>query len=333
MEIVTVTVGPLVAADDDGWGLLQGVYGAQGVAFNGAKATGFSATNIAQAQAVAGAADLTLNGTLVNGGVAYLTSPALAARSVAITSAGDDTGITFTVYGAVDIVPGFGYMMGSETITGADTDVAATRTRFYTVTRIAASGAAAGNVSAGTNGYVVTDKPRRAAITSAGNDADKTFTISGLDWSGNPISEVLTGAAAGVAQSVYDYSAVYSIVASAEPAAGISVGTNGVASSRPIFMDRFCFSPTSLQVVVSGTVNYTVSQSLDAAEIQPQYVDQPPTNNYTNVTWINYPDSVFVAATATAQGNYAYIPNMTRITLNSGSGSVTYKVLQAASPT
>ena len=66
MQPISVTVGPLDAADDNG---------------------------IAQSQTTAGAADLTLNGALVSGGVATFDSP----RQVIITSGGNDTGVTFTI--------------------------------------------------------------------------------------------------------------------------------------------------------------------------------------------------------------------------------------------
>ncbi len=323
MKIVTVTVGPLVAADDDGYATTQiGVAGA--ATLNGAKATGFSATNIAAAQAVAGAADLTLNGSTVASGVAQLGTP----RSISITSSGNDSGITFTVYGAVALSPAAGgYAYGSATVTGSNTSVVSTATRFLTVTRVASSGAAAANVSVGTNGYVTTDTPRRVIVTSAGDDTNKTFTFTGTDWNGNAISEVLTGANAGAAQTAYDYATVDLIVLSAATAStGIIIGTNGVASSRPIFMDQFGFAPTSLQVNVTGTVNFDVEQSLDNPNGP---VGAPGVTPYASVLWLNHPDSALANATADAQGNYAYIPNMTRIILNSGTGSAVYKVLQA----
>lgn len=323
MKIVTVTVGPLVAADDDGYATTQlGTVGA--ATLNGAKATGFSATNIAAAQAVGSATDVNLNGTLVVSGVALL-NPA-APRSVAITTVGNSSGITFTVYGAIGYANGI-YTYGSEAVAGPNASVVSTATRFYTVTRIATSAAATGNVSVGTNGYVVTDKPRRVIITSAGNDTTKTWTIYGTDWNGNAISEAITGVDTAAAQSVYDYSSVDLITMSAAAAStGIIIGTNGVASSRPIFMDQFGFAPTLLQVNVSGSVNYTVQDTLDNPNGP---VAGPGVTPFVSTTWFAHPDAAVAGATASAQANFAYIPNMTRILLNSGTGTVTYKVLQA----
>lgn len=105
---------------------------------------------IAAAQTLSGAANLNINGALVTGGVAVLTD-AGAMRQVIITSSGDDTGVTFTIYGTDE-----SGIAISEALTGADT-AAATSAKYYrTVTRIAASGATDGNVIAGTNGVGVT---------------------------------------------------------------------------------------------------------------------------------------------------------------------------------
>lgn len=117
MQPITVTVGPLDAADDNG---------------------------IAISQTTLGPANLTLNGALVTGGVAILDAP----RRVIITSAGNDSGITFTVTGTT-----YGGHTVSEIVNGASGGAATTTVDFATVTRIRASGATSiSGVIAGTNG-------------------------------------------------------------------------------------------------------------------------------------------------------------------------------------
>lgn len=98
---------------------------------------------IAEAQAVAGAGDLTLNGDLVSNGSATLDY----ARQLGILSAGNDAGITFTVTGT----DANGNSL-SEVVTGAAGAPGTSETTGYfkTVTQVTASGAAAGNVSVGT---------------------------------------------------------------------------------------------------------------------------------------------------------------------------------------
>jgi hypothetical protein len=328
MQIMTATVGPLATADPDIVSISQVLGGAYALAINGVGASGYSVNNIAQAQNPSGAGDLTLNGTLVTSGVARIPR----GQSITITSAGNDSSFTFVVYGQIAVdnpVPG-NPLFGSESVAGANTGTVSTRTKFLTVTRVSISGNSAGNVSVGTNGYVATlDLPRRVLITNGGNDTGVTFTVFGTNWQGLPIQEDVVGASGGTIATDQDFSTVTAVWASGAVATTILVGTNGVGSSRPLFLDRFAPAPTALQVVASGTVNYTVQQTLD----DPTIIGGPASLDYDDVTWFSHPDSAFVGATASAQGNYAYIPAMTRILLNSGTGTVTYKVLQAASVT
>lgn len=85
--------------------------------------------------------NLTLAGALVTSGVGYADVP----RSVSITSAGNDSGRTFTVYGTDE----YGQTM-SEAITGPNTTTAHGAKAFWTVTRIAVDAATAGAITAGT---------------------------------------------------------------------------------------------------------------------------------------------------------------------------------------
>lgn len=98
----------------------------------------------------------------------------------------------------------------------------------------------------------------------------------------------------------------------------VSDASAGAKSSNPIIMDYHGRPEVSLQVVVSGTANWTVEQTLDnpnAAGVTP--------------TWFSHPDSDMVTQTVNRQGNYAFIPVSVRLTLNSGTGSATLTVVQA----
>lgn len=117
MRPIIVSVGPLAAA---------------------------SANNIALSQTVTGAAAVTLNGSLVTGGVATLDKP----RRILITNAGNDTGITFTVTGT-----SFTGGTISETVTGTSGSAVATTLDFATVTSIVTSGSTSvSGITVGTNG-------------------------------------------------------------------------------------------------------------------------------------------------------------------------------------
>jgi hypothetical protein len=101
-----------------------------------------SANNIALSQSLAAAGALTLNGSAVSGGVATLDTQ----RRVLITSAGNDSGLTWTVTGT----NGAGVAI-SESLAGGNTTAVATQQDFLTVSSVAASGATASTVTVGTN--------------------------------------------------------------------------------------------------------------------------------------------------------------------------------------
>jgi hypothetical protein len=189
---------------------------------------------------------------------------------------------------------------------------------------------AAGNLTltAGAIAGTTPDTPRRVLFTPAGAEGTNStvWTVYGTDWNNNPVSETVNGVNnPATVYTVYDYKTVTRIAVNKAQVGAVTVGTNQIASSRPIFLDTFAPAPTAIQVSVSGTVNYTVQQSLD----DPNTL----TGGYPAVTWLNHPDSVLVAATGSAQGNYAYLPRIVRVTLNTetaGAGnSITMTVIQA----
>lgn len=99
------------------------------------------ADGIAQNQTLVAAGDLTLNGALVAGGVALLTSQ----RKVAAHSTGNIATVIFTVYGTDDAGRSI-----TDTITGVNNSTVSTTLDFKTVTRVAASAAVGTNVEVGT---------------------------------------------------------------------------------------------------------------------------------------------------------------------------------------
>ena len=205
---------------------------------------------------------------------------------------------------------------------------------------IAQSQTAAGAAMLTLNGTLVSggvamlDTPRRVIVTSGGNDLGIAFTATGTVWGGQTITATVAGTNGGVADFGVSFTTITKIsVSGATSASGVTVGTNTVADSAPIFLDEFGLAPTSLQVNASGTVDYTVQQTLDDPT-NPNWLWSAGATqaSYSNVIWINHPDANLVGATGNVQGNYAYVPKITRITLNSGTGFVVYQVIQAASP-
>lgn len=309
---ITVTVGGLTSADPDGLCVSQKAAAAQYLVLNGAFADEV-ANNICASQTPSGAGDLTINGSAASGGVAYLPEQ----RRVYITSAGDDSLLTFTIYGL--IATQWGFAAAVEAVTGSNTSVVSTTKVFNRVTRVAVSGATAAAVTVGMSGVATLAVARRIAIDSAGDDTGITFTLTGTDINGSPISEAVTGVNNAVATSVLSYKTVTSVLTSGAVATTVEVGDSAVADSQWVRFDDYgANAQVAIQATVSGTVNYTIQQTLDDpnSTIPPLVTPQA-------VTWVDHPDSAVVGATATKQTNYGYPPIFAKVVLNSGTGTVT----------
>jgi len=172
------------------------------------------------------------------------------------------------------------------------------------------------NGSLASNGVATLDTPRRVLITTTANESAKSFTIIGTDWNGQQQIEVITGPNANTVYTNIDFKTVTSITISAAAAGSLTVGTTTVASSMWVRFDSYALSQTAIQCTVNGTVNYTVQQTLQDPT--------DPTNPVLpyQVVWLNSSDPSAIGATASIQTNYTYSPTWARVTLNSGTGSV-----------
>ena len=103
------------------------------------------ADGISTTASISGAAALTINGTLASGG--SYTSGDNIGQPITITSAGDDSGITFTVVGTDAVGDA-----QTEVVTGANTTVATSSGYFNTVASITTSASSAAAVTAGVTG-------------------------------------------------------------------------------------------------------------------------------------------------------------------------------------
>jgi hypothetical protein len=160
------------------------------------------------------------------------------------------------------------------------------------------------------------DTPRRILLTTNGNETAKTFTVIGTNWAGDTITEVIAGVTSSTAASVLDYKTVISIYVSAATAAAITFGTTTTAGSAWVRFDDWAAAQATIQCVVTGTINYTVQQTMD----DPNDPSSPIAPNA--VTWNSVGDTTLVAATANITGAATIVPRFMRILLNSGTGSV-----------
>jgi hypothetical protein len=168
------------------------------------------ADGISVAAAVGNNAALVLGGALTSGGAVTLSH----GRLVTILSAGDDSGISFTVVGTdVDSDA------QTETITGANAGTATGAAYFLTISSITAVGNPAGNVSAGVNASA-------ADVIFAGRTRLKGIYLTSTATAGT--SDFLTTSPAGT--SVMKLSSVASATATRDviiPEEGV-LFTNGL---------------------------------------------------------------------------------------------------------
>jgi hypothetical protein len=169
-----------------------------------------------------------------------------------------------------------------------------------------------GSLSTAEPGEAVLDSPRRILITTT--DTTHTFTIVGVTPTDSVISESFL--VSGATYSQLDYAEVSSITISGAATGAVTVGTNGIASTPWVRLDEFSLAQTAIQCTASGTVNYTVQQTLD----DPNSNTNPVLPSA--VTWIATSDTAAVGATSSVQTNYAYAPIFARVLLNSGTGTV-----------
>lgn len=172
------------------------------------------------------------------------------------------------------------------------------------------------NGAAVTGGVATLDVARRVLVTSAADDSDITFRITGTNSDGNPIRETITGANAGTVYTTSDFKTVTEVYASAATSGNVKVGTNGVASSRWVVVDRE-ISPfnMSLGVIVSGTVNYTIEYTYNNVN-DNQHGPGGALGNYPTVPTV-YAHATLASDTTSADGFINDPIAAWRLTLNS----------------
>lgn len=166
-----------------------------------------------------------------------------------------------------------------------------------------------------------TEIGRRVIITSGGNDTGITFTVTGTNSSGQTISDTFAGASGGAAQSNLDFVTVTGVTHTGSVATTVTVGTNGVGSSRWMTQNFMGKSPMNIswQVeVVSGSVNYTV-----------QYTMDDPNNLPSGVSYPLPISSVLGALTSTSDSTFTTPLAALRVLINSGTGVIRVRFVEA----
>lgn len=172
------------------------------------------------------------------------------------------------------------------------------------------------NGAAVTNGVATLDVARRLLLTTAADETAKTFTITGTDRNGMPLTEVLAGVNNSTATTLNDFKTVTQIAVSAATAGAITFGTGGKVSSQWLPFDRIQSENLGFQVIVSGVVNYTIEHTYDSL-FHNAVGPQPPGGAV--APFANpFPHSTVAAQAANKDGNYINQPiTAVRVTLNS----------------
>lgn len=176
-------------------------------------------------------------------------------------------------------------------------------------------------------GVATMDTQRRVIITSAGNDTSKTFTIYGTNGDGAAIYEAIAGGNIAAASTTLDFLTVTRIAVSAATAGAVTAGTNGIGSTVWVAVTPH-ISQAQLNVAckVAGTINYTVEYTYQDVNYAPNSAFAYSLPPISPDVW---PDSLVTGAAIDQVATNNDPIWASRVTVNSGSGSVTATFLQA----
>lgn len=160
---------------------------------------------------------------------------------------------------------------------------------------------------------------RQVLLTFAGNEAARTFIISGkVLENGAIVTETVAGTGIGTTTSVNYFLTITSISIDAASAGAIKVGTNGVGASpwKAVNSMKNPFQMAIFTILRSGAVNWTI-----------QHTGSDVFNG--SVLPIAFDHSVIAAKAANTDGNYAFPPIAVRTKINSGTGTVGTELVQS----
>lgn len=163
---------------------------------------------------------------------------------------------------------------------------------------------------------------RRVIVTSGGDDSGITFAVAGTNGSGSNITNTFAGSNGGAAQSDLDFVTVTAVTPSANTASTVIVGTNGVGSSPWKTWNSNGYSPMNIGMaveLVSGAANFDVEHTYDDPNNLPPGVAFP----------LPFPSPIISGSSATVDGAYNTPIIATRLKINSGTGALRARFLQA----
>jgi hypothetical protein len=161
--------------------------------------------------------------------------------------------------------------------------------------------------------------PQVQLTLTSGGATGINFTITGTDYRGTVVSEVLTGPSTNTVTSVNSYATITSISASGASGASLTAG-NAQSGSSPVVVLNQYSTPfnVSLTVIITGTVNVTV-----------QYTNDPifGSGSLDALNWFN--DSSLTNQTSSQMASLISPVSACRQVFNSGSGTAAFTATQA----
>ena len=177
------------------------------------------------------------------------------------------------------------------------------------------------NGALSTGGVATLASPGKVTITATSVDqSGVNFTITGTDYRGQTISEVLVGPNNATVTSVNTYATVTKIAASAAVlTTGVSVGNAASASSTVVPLDVYA-NPfqVSLSLEITGTANATAQYTPDSPYVA---------TSLDALTWFNH--SELTNQTSSNMASLISACAAVRVVTNSGTGTVTLVVQQS----
>lgn len=165
---------------------------------------------------------------------------------------------------------------------------------------------------------------RRVIVTSGGDDTGITWTVVGTNAAGARISDTFAGVNNAAASSSLDFVTVTSITPSAAVATTATAGTNGVGASRWIMLNN-ALTPMNLAVaieLVTGSANYTLEYTFDDPNLLGANVTAP-------LAFSDLSPAALIGGSATKDGVLTMPVFAVRLLINSGTGSLRARLLQA----
>lgn len=159
---------------------------------------------------------------------------------------------------------------------------------------------------------------RTVSLTSAANLSGVNFTITGLTADGTAVSETIAGPNATTVYTTALFNSVTSVTADAAVASAVTVGSGTTGNTRWVKLDHF---QVPFNVALFAVITATLTADV---EYTPDNVD-----GASAPTVIDHPDMSDM--TATTDGNIAFPAQAVRLAVesSSGSGAVTFTVIQA----